>query len=135
MIGRRFSALRHRLSLPGSGGRPAASRAVTPPLEEQLDLFLPPGDPRSRLVLVEGGSHFSPVRLSDPEEALFRLTNELVGADPAAVQALLLQLTTDFLQTLEQPRALPAQRLSQGGVTAYVLDPPAARRWRGGLGR
>jgi predicted dienelactone hydrolase len=108
---------------------------VTPPLEEQLDLFLPPGDPRSRLVLVEGGSHFSPVRLSDPEEALFRLTNEMVGADPAAVQALLLQLTIDFLQTLEQPRALPAQRLSQGGVTAYVLDPPAARRWRGGLGR
>jgi predicted dienelactone hydrolase len=108
---------------------------VTPPLEEQLDLFLPPGDPRSRLVLVEGGSHFSPVRLSDPEEALFRLGDELVGADPAGVQALLLQLTSDFLQTLEHPHVLPAQRRTQGGVTAYVLDPPAARRWRGGLGR
>jgi len=110
---------------------------VTPPLEEQLDLFLPPGDPRSRLVLVEGGSHFSPVRMSDQEEALFRLGDDLVGVDPSAVQALLLELTVDFLQTLEQQRSrpLPAQRRSQGGVNAYVLDPPAARRWRGGLGR
>lgn len=108
---------------------------VTPPLEEQLDLFLPAGDPRSRLVLVEGGSHFSPVRLSDPEEALLQLGDDLVGVDPAAVQGLLLQLTTEFLQTLEQPGSLPAQRRRQGEVTAYVLDPAAAGRWRGGLGR
>jgi len=108
---------------------------VTPPLEEQLDLFLPAGDPRSRLALVEGGSHFSPVRMSDPEEALFRLGDDLVGVDPIAVQGLLLQLTTDFLQTLDAPGLLPAQRRRQGEVTAYLLDPPAAKRWRAGLGR
>jgi predicted dienelactone hydrolase len=102
---------------------------VTPPLEEQLGLFLPAGDPRSRLVLVDGGSHFSPVRVLE-EEVLFRLGSELVGVDPESVQGLLLRLTSEFLQTLEQPLLLPSQRLNQEGVTAYVLDAEAARRWR-----
>jgi len=103
---------------------------VTPPEEEQLGLFLPAGDPRSRLVMVDGGSHFSPVRVTEEEEVLFRLGSELVGVEPKSVQRLLLRLTSEFLQTLEQPLLLPSQRLSQEGVTAYVLDPEAARRWR-----
>ncbi|MFN9385364.1 MAG: alpha/beta fold hydrolase, partial [Cyanobacteriota bacterium] len=44
---------------------------VTPPLQEQLELFLPVGHPRSRLALVQGGSHFSPLRLATGDEALF----------------------------------------------------------------
>jgi len=108
---------------------------VTPPLEEQLGLFLQAGDPRSRLVMVDGGSHFSPVRVAEEEEVLFRLGSELVGVEPASVQRLLLRLTSEFLQTLEQPLLFPSQRLSQEGVTAYVLDPAAARRWRRLVGR
>jgi hypothetical protein len=80
--------------------------------------------------MVDGGSHFSPVRVAEEEEVLFRLGSELVGVEPASVQRLLLRLTSEFLQTLEQPLLLPSQRLSQEGVTAYVLDPEAARRWR-----
>jgi predicted dienelactone hydrolase len=106
---------------------------VTPPVEEQLGLFLPPGDPRSLLVLVEGGSHFSPVRVADSEEALFRLGSGLVGVEPRTVQRLLLRITSEFLQSLDQPMRLPSQRLVQEGVTAYVLDPQTARRWRAQL--
>jgi predicted dienelactone hydrolase len=108
---------------------------VTPPLEEQLRLFLPGGDPRSRLVLVEGGSHFSPVRLKPSEEVLFRLDEDLVGVDPARVQGALLRLATEYLETLEQPLLLPAQRRIQQGVTLDVLDHAAARRWYDGLAR
>jgi len=106
---------------------------VTPPLEEQLRLFLPAGDPRSRLVLVEGGSHFSPVRMVERQEAVLRLGQEWVGVDPATVQTLLLGLGSDFLHSLELPVTLPAQLRLQQGVRAYVLDPAAARRWRGRL--
>ena len=108
---------------------------VTPPLEEQLRLFLQGTDPRSRLVMVEGGSHFSPVRLMPTDEVLFRLDEELVGVDPARVQSALLRLTTEYLQTLEQPLLLPAQRRVQQGVTLDVLDAAAARRWKAGLTR
>lgn len=96
-----------------------------------LDLL----DPRSRLVMVEGGSHFSPVRLMPTDEVLFRLDEELVGVDPARVQSALLRLTTEYLQTLEQPLLLPAQRRVQQGVTLDVLDAAAARRWKAGLKR
>jgi hypothetical protein len=105
---------------------------VTPPIAEQLDLFLPVGDDRSRLVLVEGGSHFSPVRVNGREEALLRLGAELVGASPEVVQALLLRLTEEFLESLEPPPApgMAPQRLRLDGVSAHVMDRPAAEAWR-----
>jgi predicted dienelactone hydrolase len=105
---------------------------VTPPIAEQLDLFLPVGHDRSRLVLVEGGSHFSPVRVSVREEALLRLGADLVGAPPDVVQALLLRLTEDFLESVEPPPApgMPPQRLRLDGVSAHVMDGPAAAAWQ-----
>ncbi|MFN9644457.1 MAG: alpha/beta hydrolase [Cyanobacteriota bacterium] len=105
---------------------------VTPPIAEQLDLFLPVGHDRSRLVLVEGGSHFSPVRVSVREEALLRLGADLVGESPEVVQALLLRLTEDFLESVEPPPAagMPPQRLRLDGVRAHVLNGPAAAAWQ-----
>lgn len=105
---------------------------VTPPIAEQLGLFLPVGHDRSRLVVVEGGSHFSPVRVSGREEALLRLGAELVGVAPEVVQALLLRLTEDFLSSVEPPPAqgMAPQRLRMNGVSAHVLDGRAAERWQ-----
>lgn len=104
---------------------------VTPPIEEQLSLFQGAAHPRSRLVLVEGGSHFSPVRMGDEGAALFRLGDELVGVEPRKVQDLLFSLTLEFLQGWEHALLLPPQRRVQSGVAAYVLDPAQARAWRG----
>ena len=104
---------------------------VTPPEQEQLAVFARARHPRSRLVLVEGASHFSPVRIDNRGEALFRLGQDLVGIEPRKVQALLLSLTSEFLQGLEHPLLLSPQLRDQDGVRAYVLDPSLARRWRG----
>lgn len=104
---------------------------VTPPIEEQLTLFQGAGHSRSRLVLVEGGSHFSPVRMGGEGAPLFRLGEELVGVEPRKVQGLLLSLTQEFLQGWQHRLLLPPQRRVQDGVVAYVLDPAQARRWRG----
>jgi predicted dienelactone hydrolase len=102
---------------------------VTPPIEEQLSLFLPAGHRRSRLVVVDGGSHFSPVRVSGQEAVLFRLGSDLVGEDPAVVQGLLLALTGDFLSMLETTPPLAPQVRRRRGVSAWLLDPSIARRW------
>jgi hypothetical protein len=68
-----------------------------------------------------------------------------VGADPLRVQGVLLDVTSAFLSSLEQTGAeggagvrsqaepLPPQRRLQEGITAYVLDPEAARLWRSEL--
>jgi predicted dienelactone hydrolase len=105
---------------------------VTPPIPEQLDLFLPIGHDRSRLVLVEGGSHFSPVRVSVGEEAVLRLGADLVGSSPEVVQGLLLHLTEAFLESVEPPPApaMAPQRLRMEGVRADVMDGPAAAAWQ-----
>lgn len=102
---------------------------VTPPLAEQLDLFLPHRQPLSRLVMVSGGSHFSVVRLPRQERASFQFDASLVGVEPLRVQALLAGLTADFLRSLAQPTGLPVQRRRQEGVQASVLDRQAAERW------
>jgi hypothetical protein len=51
------------------------------------------------------------------------------------VQRLLLSLTTEFLETLEEPRRLTPQQRTHRGAAAYVLDRAAARRWRATLPR
>ena len=86
---------------------------ITPPLSEQLAVFGQQRQGRSRLVVVEGGSHFSPVRVGSGE------------------QALLLQLTVEFLQSLEQPLLLSPQIRELDAVRAHVLDGPLVRRWSG----
>ncbi len=106
---------------------------VTPPVSEQLGLYLQHRDPRSRLVMVDGGSHFSVVRVRQQEEALLRLGNDLVGLEPLKVQALLLGVTADFLNSLETGVPLTPELRRQDGVRAYVLDRSTARRWRGEL--
>lgn len=106
---------------------------ITPPLSEQLRLFLPDPNPRSRLVLLEGASHFSPVRMQSSSEApLFKFGEEWVGVDPTRVQNLILSLSSEFLWGLEQggvKRDLPPQRRDLGGVSAYVLDHELAKLW------
>ena len=108
---------------------------VTPPVTEQLELFLGNRHPRSRLVVVDGGSHFSPVRVGEEGEPLFRLGDQLVGEDPRRVQELLLSLTIEFLEAERHPSLLSPQRRHQNGIDAYVLDQRQASRWRARLPR
>jgi len=103
---------------------------ITPPLSEQLELFAQQRHPRSRLVLLEGGSHFSPVRVGAQQEALFQLGEDLVGISPRGAQDLLLPLTIEFLQGLKQPLLLSPQIRLQNGIRGHVLDARQARRWR-----
>ena len=106
---------------------------ITPPLVEQLALFLPEARRQSRLAVVDGGSHFSPVRLASGREALFQLGEDLVGVDPQRVQALTLDLSGAFLERLAS--GLPPQRRVFEGVSATVLDAAWAQRWWDSLRR
>ena len=111
---------------------------ITPPLSEQLGLLLAmPADPSSRVVLVEGASHFSPVRVEGQRqggrgEDLFQLGEELVGVQPLQVQALLEQEVVQFLVEQEQSKAehqTPAKtlHLKLGELHLHRLDRDAAQ--------
>ncbi|MEB3307777.1 MAG: alpha/beta fold hydrolase [Cyanobacteriota bacterium] len=108
---------------------------ITPAINEQLRPFTRVSDPRSRLVLIQGASHFSPVRIPEQNQAVFQLGEDLVGVEPRRVQNLLLNLTVDFLLSLEQPQRLSPQERSQEGIRAWVLDRRRARDLLGWLPR
>ncbi|WP_392346991.1 alpha/beta hydrolase [Parasynechococcus sp.] len=85
---------------------------ITPPLDEQLPLLAGLAEhPASRVVVVEGASHFSPIRVDGQGKAsegddLFRLGEELVGVNPLSVQRVIAHEIIGFLDSLssESPR-------------------------------
>ena len=110
---------------------------ITPPISEQLGLLLAmPPNPSSRVVLVEGASHFSPVRVEGQKEGgrgedLFQLGEDLVGVQPLQVQALLEKEVVQFLLEQENlnsddvSRAKP-MHLKAGDLHLHRLDRKAA---------
>ena len=107
---------------------------ITPPINEQLELLLATAPQSgSAAVLVQGASHFSPIRVeSKPKDSkptvvvdgrsqqvqpggknndLFQLGEELVGVQPLQVQALLGQEIVQFLERVDRGphgRPIPA---------------------------
>jgi len=112
---------------------------ITPPQSEQLGLMLAlASHPASRAVLVQGASHFSPVRVEGQAgggrgEDLFQLGEELVGVQPLQVQTLLEQEISRFLVQLEQGSdvGLPSngsEHLRVGNLHMHRLDQSGAAR-------
>ncbi len=113
---------------------------ITPPQSEQLGLMLALAPhPASRAVLVDGASHFSPVRVEGQAgegqgEDLFRLGKELVGVQPLQVQTLLEDEIVVFLEQLEgsRPEAAAAQTSTLhrriGDLQLHRLNRDAAAR-------
>ena len=113
---------------------------ITPPLSEQLGLLRSlPANPVTRAVLVEGASHFSPVRVegqsgSGQGEDVFQLGEELVGVQPLRVQAQLESEIVRFLLDLERGRVSGSvqggvQHLRVGDLHLHRLDQSGAARF------
>ena len=86
---------------------------ITPPINEQLELLLSTAPVAgSAAVLVQGASHFSPIRVeakptvgsqqAGKDNDLFQLGEELVGVQPLQVQALLGEEIVQFLEQVDR---------------------------------
>ncbi len=102
---------------------------VTPPISEQLGLLLSvSSSPFSRVLLIEGASHFSPIRvegqMSQSEgKDLFNLGESIVGYHPLSVQSLLASEIITFLEKLEEKKSIPSQtNLTKGELKFHILD-------------
>ena len=108
---------------------------ITPPLDEQIAL-LPAlsRHPASQVVVIEGASHFSPIRVTGtsslkPEDDLFQLGEELVGVHPRRVQEVMAEEITSFLDALGPSHSLrPEGAFSRDGVRWHRIGPTAADR-------
>ncbi len=87
---------------------------VTPSISEQLGLLLAlSSSPLSRVLLIEGASHFSPIRVQGQMKQsegkdLFNLGESIVGYHPLSVQSLLSFEILRFLENLEEKKSIPS---------------------------
>ncbi|QNJ00919.1 alpha/beta hydrolase [Synechococcus sp. A15-62] len=100
---------------------------ITPPLDEQLPLLAGLAEhPASRVVVVEGASHFSPIRVDGQGKAsegddLFRLGEELVGVNPLSVQRVIAHEVIRFLDSLSSG--------SPRNDAVHLMEASSKTRW------
>ena len=102
---------------------------VTPSISEQLELLLAvSSSPLSRVLLIEGASHFSPIRVEGQMyksvgKDLFHLGESIVGYHPLSVQSLLSFEIINFLEKLEESKSVPSNtNLMKGDLKFHILD-------------
>ena len=82
----------------------------------------------SRVLLIEGASHFSPIRVEGqmyPSKGkdLFNLGESIVGYHPLSVQSLLAFEIISFLEKLEENKSIPVNtNLTKGELKFHLLD-------------
>ena len=102
---------------------------VTPSISEQLGLLLSVSSSQlSRVLLIEGASHFSPIRVDgqmSQSEAkdVFNLGESMVGYHPLSVQSLLAFEIVRFLEKLEEKKSIPSEiNLKKDELNFHILD-------------
>ncbi len=102
---------------------------ITPSISEQLGLLLAlSSSPLSRVLLIEGASHFSPIRVEGQMKQskgkdLFNLGESIVGYHPLSVQSLLAFEIISFLENLEENKSIPSNtNLTKGELKFHILD-------------
>ena len=102
---------------------------ITPAISEQLGLSLSiKSHPLSRILLIEGSSHFSPIRVEDQlnqlaGDDLFQLGESLVGVHTFSVQSLLAQQIISFLDKFELGKAIDiSTNQLKGDIKFHILD-------------
>ena len=78
-------------------------------------------------MLIEGASHFSPVRVEgqidqDRGDDLLQLGEALVGVQPLSVQALLSKEIIKFLDGFEDGQVGPSIHKQEGDLRIHILD-------------
>ena len=108
---------------------------VTPALSEQLGLFLSTkSNQLSRVLLIEGASHFSPIRVreknnKDLNDDVFQLNQSLVGVNPLIVQSILSNQIIRFLSNFEDQKQLGSEvNLVSNDVRFHILDRSLIRK-------
>jgi len=99
---------------------------ITPLMNEQFRVFSALSNPSNRFLIIEGASHFSPIRINNSDEEnnnVFKISESFIGSDPILVQDLSAKFIVKFLENIkkqEVPKVIKNQR--DLGLDFHLLD-------------
>ncbi len=99
---------------------------ITPLMNEQFRVFSSLNNPSNRFLIIEGASHFSPIRINNSykeNNEVFKISESLIGSDPILVQDLSAKFIVKFLENIknqEVPKVIKNQRGL--GLDFHLLD-------------
>ncbi len=103
---------------------------ITPLISEQFDLFLSTTSNRfNRFLIIEGASHFSPIRINDDNlkgfdsEDIFKINESYIGLNPKSVQNLSLKIIVEFLENIKSNKSIKIfKNQTEGNLDFHILD-------------
>ena len=99
---------------------------ITPLMNEQFNVFSALNNPSNRFLIIEGASHFSPIRINNSSKEnydVFKISDSFIGSDPILVQDLSSKFIVEFLKNIkdkEIPSVIKNQR--EMGLDFHFLD-------------
>ena len=99
---------------------------ITPLMNEQFRVFYALDNPSNRFLIIEGASHFSPIRINKSYEEnndLFKISESFIGSNPILVQDLSAKFLVKFLENIrdqEVTRVIKNQK--DMGLNFHLLD-------------
>jgi len=99
---------------------------ITPLINEQFQVFSALNNPSNRFLIIEGASHFSPIRINNNYEKnndFFKIGDSFIGSDPILVQNLSSKFIVEFLKNIkdqEIPSIIKNQR--EMGLDFHFLN-------------
>ena len=82
---------------------------ITPLIGEQFKVFLSANNPLNRFLIIEGASHFSPIRIENHLEGnndIFKIRGPFIGSEPKSVQDLSLKILTTFINNIKNEESI-----------------------------
>jgi len=99
---------------------------ITPLMNEQFRVFSALNNQSNRFLIIEGASHFSPIRINNSYEEnndVFKISESFIGSDPILVQNLSSKFIVEFIKNVKEkeiPSVIKNQR--EMGLDYHFLD-------------
>ena len=99
---------------------------ITPLMNEQFRVFSALNNPSNRFLIIEGASHFSPIRINKSNKEnddVFKISESFIGSDPTLVQDLSSKIIIEFIKDIKDEE-IPSVMKSQTkmGLDFHLLD-------------
>ena len=103
---------------------------ITPLINEQFRVFFSTAsNPLNRFLIIEGASHFSPIRInhnyseSHKSNDIFRINKSYIGSNPNLVQNLSLKVIVEFIENLENNESIQIiKKQTESNIDYHIFN-------------